>query len=109
MTQQQQLPRETLTDIIFTHTRCTKQVAKETLRAVLAEIAGAIAAGKAVRLIELGTFERRDTKASRGRNPRTGEPIDIEAGYRATFRSGEALKTQLAIRFASDAPAEAAE
>jgi len=45
-----------------------------------------------VTLTGFGTFEVKDRKARVGRNPHTGDPIQIEAGRRVGFRVGKALK-----------------
>lgn len=39
-----------------------------------------------------GTFEVKSRKARVGRNPHTGEPIQIQAGRRVGFRMGKALR-----------------
>lgn len=46
-------------------------------------------------LTGFGTFEVKDRKARTGRNPHTGEPIDIGAGRRVGFRVGKALRDSL--------------
>jgi DNA-binding protein HU-beta len=45
-----------------------------------------------VTIAGFGTFEVKDRKARLGRNPHTGEPIQIGAGRRVGFRMGKALK-----------------
>ena len=45
-----------------------------------------------VTIAGFGTFEVKDRKARTGRNPHTGEPIQIEAGRRVGFRMGKALR-----------------
>lgn len=39
-----------------------------------------------------GTFEVKARKARAGRNPHTGEPIQIQAGRRVGFRMGKSLR-----------------
>lgn len=43
----------------------------------------------------LGTFTVVDTEARIGRNPQTGEPIDIPAGKRIKFKASVALKAAI--------------
>ncbi|MCZ6591940.1 MAG: HU family DNA-binding protein, partial [Alphaproteobacteria bacterium] len=45
-----------------------------------------------VRLIGFGTFSVANRKATTGRNPRTGETIQIPARRQAKFKAGKALK-----------------
>lgn len=45
-----------------------------------------------VTIAGFGTFEVKSRKARVGRNPHTGEPIQIEAGKRVGFRMGKALR-----------------
>ncbi len=66
--------------------------AKKALDAVLACISESLKDGKIVRLIGFGTFSVQDKAASTGRNPRTGEPIEIAASKRLVFKVGKELK-----------------
>ncbi|MCA8981674.1 MAG: HU family DNA-binding protein [Planctomycetes bacterium] len=59
---------------------------------VLAGIRKGLQADSSVTLSGFGTFEVKSRKARVGRNPQTGEPIQIEAGRRVGFRVGKALK-----------------
>ena len=62
---------------------------------VLDSIAGALKTGTEVRLVGFGTFSVAHRKASEGRNPRTGEKIQIPASKQAKFKAGKALKDSL--------------
>jgi DNA-binding protein HU-beta len=66
--------------------------AKKALDAVLDCIRESLKDGKIVRLIGFGTFSVQDKAASTGRNPRTGEPIEIAASKRLVFKAGKDLK-----------------
>ncbi len=59
---------------------------------VLGGIREGLQSDKSVTLTGFGTFEVKDRKARVGRNPQTGEPIQIESGRRVGFRVGKALK-----------------
>ena len=48
--------------------------------------------GNEVRLVGFGTFAVAKRAASKGRNPRTGEPINIPASKQPKFKAGKALK-----------------
>jgi len=62
------------------------------LDATIAAITDSMAKGEAVTLIGFGTFEVRDRAARTGRNPRTGEEIQIKASKNPAFKAGKALK-----------------
>lgn len=48
--------------------------------------------GDKVQLIGFGTFEVKHREAHMGRNPATGETIEIQASNAPTFKAGQALK-----------------
>jgi DNA-binding protein HU-beta len=58
-------------------------------------IPASLAQGKTVRLAGFGTFETRRRAARPGRNPRTGEPLVIQAARMPAFRAGRALKDKV--------------
>lgn len=60
--------------------------------AMLDTIGGELAHGREVRIVNFGTFSVGVRKASPGRNPRTGEPISIDATRQPKFRAGKQLK-----------------
>ncbi|MCH8172027.1 MAG: HU family DNA-binding protein [Proteobacteria bacterium] len=77
---------------VASSTGLSKADAGRAVDAMLDGIAGALAGGGIVRLIGFGTFSVGHRKATTGRNPRTGEPIQIAASNRAKFKAGKALK-----------------
>ena len=66
--------------------------ATEVVDAVFGAIEGALKDSKEVRLVGFGTFSNATRKASKGRNPRTGEEIDIPASKSVRFKPGKGLK-----------------
>ncbi|MCQ2557997.1 MAG: HU family DNA-binding protein [Oscillospiraceae bacterium] len=70
----------------------TQKQATAALDAALAAITAAVAAGDKVQLTGFGTFEAREYAARTGRNPQTGEEIQIPAGKAPAFKAGAALK-----------------
>ena len=62
------------------------------VEAVFGTIGNALKRGDEVRLVGFGTFSVANRKASVGRNPRTGEPMQIKATSSAKFRPGKTLK-----------------
>ena len=73
----------------------TKVKAKTLVDSLRDHIVQSILAGKRVNVFGLGTFEVRATKAKVGRNPKTGQRIDIPAGRKATFKAAKGLKEAL--------------
>lgn len=69
-----------------------KAQAGRALDAVLNCITDALARGEEVRLTGFGNFRVTQTAARTGRNPRTGEAINIAAGRRPAFTPGSRLK-----------------
>lgn len=65
--------------------------ANQVVNAVFDTITEALSRGEEVRLTGFGTFRVTERGARMGRNPRTGEPIQIPAGRRPTFSPGSNL------------------
>lgn len=70
----------------------TKKDAEAAVNAVTCVITDALKAGDKVQLVGFGTFETRARAARTGKNPRTGETIEIEASKVPAFKAGKALK-----------------
>lgn len=81
-----------LVDAIAEKAGLTKVQAKAALEATLSAISGSLSTGDAVQLIGFGTFKVNERKARTGRNPKTGEEIQIAATKAPAFVSGKALK-----------------
>ncbi len=72
-----------------------KKEAEAAVNALTAAVTEALVAGDKVQIIGFGTFEVKQSEAREGRNPRTGEKIQIAASKRASFSAGAALKDAL--------------
>lgn len=70
----------------------SKDQAAEALNVVLDEITNGMAFGKKVALPRLGVFVPSDRAARQGKNPATGEPIEIAAHKAVVFRAAKSLK-----------------
>lgn len=70
----------------------SKQKAASAVDAVIDAIKGSLKTGEDVRLVGFGTFSVSDRAATTGRNPRTGEPIQIPASKQPKFKAGKELK-----------------
>lgn len=70
----------------------SKADAEGAVNAVFDSITGTLASGGEVRIVGFGTFATSQRKATTGRNPRTGESIDIPASTQPKFKAGKGLK-----------------
>ena len=73
----------------------SKSDASNAVEGVFDAIQKALANGDEVRLVGFGTFSVAKRKASTGRNPRTGEPMEIKASNQPKFKAGKGLKDSL--------------
>lgn len=73
-------------------TGLSKNDASSSVESVFAAITKALSKGDEVRLVGFGTFSVAKRKASTGRNPRTGEPMNIPASTQPKFKAGKGLK-----------------
>ena len=69
-----------------------KSAAGEAVDAVFEAIAEALARGEDVRIAGFGTFGTRSRPARTGRNPKTGESLEIAASTAPTFKAGKPLR-----------------
>jgi DNA-binding protein HU-beta len=72
-----------------------EQDARRAIDAVFDIIAGELAAGGSVTLKGFGRFETHVAAAREGRNPKTGEPMQIPAHRRVVFRAGKGLRARM--------------
>ena len=70
----------------------SKADAAKAVDSVFDTISGALSGGADIRLVGFGTFSVAQRRASEGRNPRTGEKIQIPASKQPKFKAGKALK-----------------
>lgn len=76
-------------------TELTKKDATKAVDAVLDAIAEALKSGDKVQLIGFGNFEVRERAARKGRNPQTGEEIEIASSKVPAFKPGKQLKDSI--------------
>ncbi len=77
---------------VASKTGLSKSDAAKAVDGITASITSALQSGTEVRLVGFGTFSIRHRNATTGRNPRTGERIEISARNVPKFKSGKALK-----------------
>ena len=70
----------------------TKKDAEKSLNAFIETVTETLAAGDKIALVGFGTFETKKRAARKGKNPRTGEVINIPAAKVPAFKVGQGLK-----------------
>jgi DNA-binding protein HU-beta len=73
-------------------TQSSKKDAAKSVEAVFEAITEALRKGDKVQLIGFGNFEVKEQAARKGRNPQTGEEIEIPASNKVHFKAGKQLK-----------------
>ncbi|TCP31651.1 nucleoid protein Hbs [Scopulibacillus darangshiensis] len=86
------LNKTELINAVAESTQLSKKDATKAVDSVFSTIADALKEGSKVQLIGFGNFEVRERSARKGRNPQTGEEIDIPASKVPAFKPGKALK-----------------
>ena len=71
----------------------TKKDTGAVIDAVVAAIIETVASGEKISIVGFGTFEATERAARTGRNPQTGEAIEIAASKSPKFKAGSAFKT----------------
>jgi DNA-binding protein HU-beta len=84
--------RTELRDAIASEAGLSGADADRALTATLDAITAALAKGDKVTIPGFGTFETRERSARQGRNPQTGETIEIAASTAPAFKAGAKLK-----------------
>ena len=81
-----------LIDKVAQATDLTKKDASAAVEAVFDSITETLSNNEKVQIIGFGTFEVRERAARKGRNPQTGDEIEIPASKVPAFKAGKALK-----------------
>jgi len=89
------MTRQQLVDAVSAATEQSKNQVETTLDTLIGEIGKALKAGDRVDLRGFGSFVVKEKSARQGRNPRTGESIQIPAKKAATFRPSKELEQEL--------------
>ena len=84
-----------LVEELVNQTGLTKRASREAIDAVISVISDCLGRGERVTLVGFGTFQVMKRKARRGRNPQTGETIDIAGKKVPKFRPGKGLREKI--------------
>ena len=77
---------------VATKAELSKKDAEAAVKAVVDSITEALADGEKVALVGFGTFDVKTRAARTGKNPRTGEVIEVPEAKVPSFKAGSALK-----------------
>jgi len=80
---------------VVTRTNLNPAKAKEAIDRIFTTIQAKLELGDEVRLSNFGIFSRASRAASKGRNPKTGEPIQIAASNTVRFRPSQTLRNEI--------------
>lgn len=86
------MTKKDLVDLVARKASLTNKAAREAIQAALDGVRDALKRGEKVVLTGFGTFSVRSRAARKGRNPRTGDVINIAARKTPGFTAGKALK-----------------
>ncbi len=84
--------KQELVDSVAKKTGLPKTKAQDAVQAIIETIKMSLKKGDEVRLVGFGTFSVAARAATTGRNPRTGEKINIPASKQPKFKAGKELK-----------------
>ena len=76
-------------------TNLSKKDAEAALKAFIDVVSEELKKGETVQLVGFGTFEVSERAAREGRNPQTGETMEIKASKTPKFKAGKALKDMM--------------
>jgi DNA-binding protein HU-beta len=89
------LTKAELIRAIAEETGQSQDAVDKTVAALTHRLVETVKGGNDVALPGLGTFKRRENAARKGRNPATGESIDIAASSSMAFKQAQAVKDEL--------------
>jgi DNA-binding protein HU-beta len=73
----------------------SKKQAQVLMEGLVTTIVGSVKKGEPVKIPDLGTFKKVQSKARMGRNPQTGEPVKIPARKKVRFTVAKSFKEQV--------------
>ncbi len=86
------LTKAELADLLFEKVGLNKREAKDMVECFFEEVRGVLESGESVKLSGFGNFQLRDKAQRPGRNPKTGEEVQVTARRVVTFHASAKLK-----------------
>jgi integration host factor subunit alpha len=93
------MTKNDLTERIHTSTNLSKKDSGEILEAIFSLIKDTLSSGEKIKITGFGSFEVYQKNARKGRNPQTGETINLEARRVLTFKTSSVLKSAINNQF----------
>lgn len=87
--------KQELVNAIANETGLSKKDTEATINSFVNVVSNALVNKDKVQLIGFGTFETRERAARTGKNPQTGEALNIPACIAPAFKAGKALKEKV--------------
>ncbi|MFY9248427.1 MAG: integration host factor subunit alpha, partial [Burkholderiaceae bacterium] len=84
-----------MADVLYDNIGLNKREAKDMVDALFDLVTERLVSGDDVKITGFGNFQIRSKSSRPGRNPRTGEPVAIEARRVVTFHASPKLKDQV--------------
>jgi integration host factor subunit beta len=81
-----------LVEIVKTATQLEQKVTEEVIETVFDSLIAALRKGERIEIRGFGTFRTRDRRGRQGRNPRTGEKVEVPAKKILFFKPSKDLK-----------------
>jgi len=91
------LSKSELVDVVASKMNFSKSKAEEIVSLIFGTIQESLMRGDKVSIVSFGTFEVKTTNPRQGRNPKTGEAIQIPAKRSVRFKAGKGLKEKVRI------------
>jgi DNA-binding protein HU-beta len=86
------ITKERLVAMLANQHHLSKRASQEMFNDLISMITKHLQKGERVKIAGLGILQVRDRPARMGRNPMTGEPVEIKAGRKVAFRTAKKLK-----------------
>lgn len=86
---------ELITKLMETHPELLQNNARLVVKSIFDKISSALEDGQRVELRGFGAFISKERNPRKGRNPRTGDAVDVEAKYVPLFKMGKQLRERL--------------
>ncbi len=90
--------KQELVDAVAAKADITKENAQMAIKAVQDSLLDLLEQSGRIQLAKFGIFKMARTKARMGRNPATGQPLKIPAGYRIGFKVSKTWKDSMMLR-----------
>ena len=90
--------KQELVDAVAEKAGITKANAQTAIKSVQDSLLDLLEQSGRIQLAKFGIFKMTRTKARQGRNPATGQPITIPAGYRIGFKVSKTWKDSMMLR-----------